>query len=146
MIDLGIIGILLDWAVHLVTYLGLNLTHASMHNFHVVVKAEGMDESLLDLIELGFTLIPILYFALFMYFTNGKTIGKYITRIRVVAIYHHRIGLWHCIERALGYAASTLEAGLGFLQIFWNPNRMCLHDRIAETIVVKEKKKEKKKN
>lgn len=89
--------------------------------------------------------LPTIYFALLNYFTNGKTIGKSIMRIRIVSLYHPRIGFWHCVERALGYTASLLELGLGFLQIFWNPNRMCLHDRIAETIVIREKKREKKK-
>jgi hypothetical protein len=39
------------------------------------------------------------------------------------------------IDRALGYAASSLEAGFGFLQYFTHPNCQTIHDRIAETIV-----------
>lgn len=68
----------------------------------------------------------------------GRTPGKWITGIRVVSLYHHRVGLWHSLERALGYIASSLEAGLGFIQVLWNPNRMALHDKIAETIVVRD--------
>jgi hypothetical protein len=56
-------------------------------------------------------------------------------------MYHRRLGLWHCIERSLGYIASTLEAGLGFLQVFWNPNKMTLHDKIGETVVINIRKK-----
>jgi uncharacterized RDD family membrane protein YckC len=48
--------------------------------------------------------------------------------------------LWHAIERALGYGASALELGFGFLQYFIHPNKQTVHDRIAETIVVKEGK------
>jgi hypothetical protein len=44
------------------------------------------------------------------------------------------------MERALGYGASMLEGGFGFAQYFTNPNRCCVHDRIAETIVVSDKK------
>lgn len=29
-----------------------------------------------------------------------------------------------------------LELGLGFLQFFWDRNRMCAQDRLAETIVI----------
>jgi hypothetical protein len=47
-----------------------------------------------------------------------------------------RMGLWQSIERGLGYGAAMLELGLGFLQFFWDPNRMCAQDRLAETIVV----------
>jgi len=139
LIDIVIIGFLLRFAVKIFALAGVQLDHVNFNNFHVVVKSDTLSETAIGYIELGLTLIPTFYFALFNYFSNGKTIGKFITRIRVVSIYHHHISFWHCIERALGYAASALEAGLGFLQIFWNPNRMCLHDRIAETIVVNEK-------
>ncbi len=61
-------------------------------------------------------------------------------RIRVVSIVHHDLSLWHCVERALGYGASALELGFGFLQYFIHPNRRTVHDRIAETIVVREKR------
>ena len=44
-------------------------------------------------------------------------------------------------KRSLGYIASTLEAGLGFLQVFWNPNKMTLHDKIGETVVINIRKK-----
>ena len=45
------------------------------------------------------------------------------------------------MERALGYGAAVLELGLGFLQFFWSPNRMCAQDRLAETIVIDVRKK-----
>jgi len=53
---------------------------------------------------------------------------------------HERLNLWHSIERALGYGASMLEFGFGFLQYFIHPNCQTVHDRIAETIVVSELK------
>lgn len=46
------------------------------------------------------------------------------------------MGLWQCIERGLGYGAAVLELGLGFMQFFWDHNRMCAQDRLAETIVI----------
>ncbi len=46
------------------------------------------------------------------------------------------MGLWQSIERGLGYGAAVLELGLGFLQFFWDRNRMCAQDRLAETIVI----------
>jgi len=83
-----------------------------------------------------FGLLPVLYFAISFYFWKGKTIGKYFLRIKVLSLYHEHLGLWHCIERSLGYFASALEFGFGYLQAFWNPNRMTLHDKIGETIVI----------
>jgi uncharacterized RDD family membrane protein YckC len=86
------------------------------------------------------TLWLIVYFGLSFYFGKGQTIGKRLFRIRVVSLRHERLSLWHSVERALGYVASTLEGGFGFVQYFIHPNRQTVHDRIAETIVVKERK------
>ena len=54
----------------------------------------------------------------------------------MISITHHEIGWWQSTERALGYGASLLEGGFGFAQFFINRNQQCVHDRIAETIVV----------
>lgn len=82
----------------------------------------------------------VAYFALTTYWGRGRTPGKRLLGIQVISIVHPRLSLWHCIERALGYAASSLEAGFGFLQYFTHPNRQTVHDRIAETIVVKQQR------
>jgi len=55
----------------------------------------------------------------------------------------HRLGIWQSVERALGYGAAVLEGGLGFVQFFWDRNRMCAQDRLAETIVVDVRKRSK---
>jgi uncharacterized RDD family membrane protein YckC len=76
------------------------------------------------------------YFGVSTWLGKGCTIGKRLLGIRVVSLVHSHMSLWHCIERALGYAASFLEAGFGFIQYFMHPNCQTVHDRIAETIVV----------
>jgi uncharacterized RDD family membrane protein YckC len=73
---------------------------------------------------------------LFNFIGIGCTPGKWVARTRAVSLTHHRLGLWQSIERALGYGAAVLEGGLGLLQFFWSENRMCVQDRLAETIVV----------
>ena len=82
----------------------------------------------------------IVYFGLSTYFGRGKTPGKTLLRIRVVSLLHERLSFWHSVERALGYGASALEGGFGFIQYFFHPNHRTTHDRIAETIVVAEPK------
>ena len=84
----------------------------------------------------------LLYFGLTLYLGNGRTLGKRLLGIRVVSLVHDRITLWQSMERALGYGASMLEAGFGFFQYFTNPNHCCVHDRVAETIVVRERSTE----
>lgn len=78
----------------------------------------------------------VAYFGLTTFIGRGATLGKWLVGIRVVSQVHSHLSLWHCIERALGYAASSLEAGFGFFQYFAHPNRQTVHDRIAETIVI----------
>ena len=85
-------------------------------------------------------LIPVLYFGLITCLTNGYTFGKRILNIRIVSTSHTHLTLWHSIERSLGYYASSLEFGFGFLQYFIDYNRRTVHDRIAETIVIRVKK------
>ncbi len=82
--------------------------------------------------------IVVLYFGTLTYFGHGQTPGKRLLRIRVVSLVHDHITLWQSIERALGYGASALELGFGFLQYFIHPNAQTVHDRIAETIVISE--------
>ena len=81
----------------------------------------------------------VLYFGLATYFGNGKTLGKKLLKIRVVSLTHSKMTFFQSIERSLGYGASFLEGGFGFIQFFINPNRRTVHDRIAETIVVDER-------
>lgn len=107
------------------------------------LQAENISKTLMHAINVSMGLLPFIYFSLVTFTTNGRTIGKIIFGIKVMGIYHHRLNIWHCIERSLGYVASTAEAGLGFIQVLWNPNRMALHDKIAETIVVMNRKKKK---
>ena len=78
----------------------------------------------------------IIYFTIATYLGNGQTIGKRIFRIRVVSLTHKHLSFWHSFERSLGYGASALEGGFGFLQYFIHPNCQTIHDRIAETIVI----------
>ena len=80
--------------------------------------------------------VGVLYFGLGTFLGKGATPGKRALGIRVESLVHDRMSLWHSIERALGYAASSLEAGFGFLEYFTHPNRQTVHDRIAETIVI----------
>ena len=94
-----------------------------------------------DFHEPGNLLFLLLYFGLANFIGNGRTPGKWMARTRAVSLTHPRLGFWHSIERALGYGAAVLEGGLGFMQFFWSDNRMCAQDRLAETIVIDERRR-----
>jgi uncharacterized RDD family membrane protein YckC len=96
------------------------------------------------------TVVPPVPFASFLlliaggYFTlftaaGGQTIGKMATGIRVVPTNQDlsRVPLGHAVLRAVAYFGSALPAGLGFLPILLAPDNRGIHDRLADTRVVK---------
>jgi uncharacterized RDD family membrane protein YckC len=137
---------LIDWLILIIAYfciivlfglLNMNLAKINVHGiFEVELEMDNAPTYLITSLKYLFGLLPIFYFSFSFYFWNGRTIGKYFLRLKVLSLYHEHLGLWHCIERSLGYFASALEFGFGYIQAFWNPNRMTLHDKIGETIVV----------
>jgi uncharacterized RDD family membrane protein YckC len=116
--------------------IGALLLAPSLWSKTLALKSGSSFELALDFGSLLSVALSVLYFGLATYFGNGATPGKRLLGIRVVSLVHRRMSLWHSVERALGYAASSLEAGFGFLQYFTHPNRQTVHDRIAETIVI----------
>jgi uncharacterized RDD family membrane protein YckC len=71
---------------------------------------------------------------------GGQTIGKMATGIRVVPqdpALGLRVPFATAVVRAVTYAVSLLPAGLGFLPILFSPDGRALHDRLADTRVIK---------
>jgi RDD family protein len=77
-----------------------------------------------------------MYFAILMPWMKGSTPGKRIMGIRVVRLDGQPITWWHAFERAGGYAAGLATGLLGFVQIYWDPNRQGIHDKVAGTVVI----------
>ncbi len=147
LIDLVIIILLYLIIVLILYWCGIKVLHLQINQFkETEISTSHPDDPINPVLKKFLAVIPSLYYILITYFTNGYTVGKRLLGIRIISIYHHRINLWHCIERTLGYALSALEAGFGFIQALWNPNKMALHDRIAETIVVRRKSIKNKNN
>jgi uncharacterized RDD family membrane protein YckC len=96
-----------------------------------------------DFHEAGNIVVLLLYLGLANYLGNGQTPGKRVARTKAVSLTSERMGPWQSVERALGYGAAVLEGGLGFVQFFWDRNRMCAQDRLAETIVIDVRKRAK---
>jgi REP element-mobilizing transposase RayT len=94
-----------------------------------------------DFHEIGNIAVALVYWGLTNYLGNGQTPGKWVVRFRAMSLTSERMGPWQSFERALGYGAAVLEGGLGFAQFFWDHNRMCAQDRLAETIVVDVRKR-----
>jgi uncharacterized RDD family membrane protein YckC len=96
------------------------------------------------------SVIPPVPFAAFLlliaggYFTlftaaGGQTIGKMAARIRVVPSDGEvgRVPLAHSVLRAVAYLVSALAVGLGFVPALIGSEKRAIHDRLADTRVVK---------
>jgi uncharacterized RDD family membrane protein YckC len=88
-------------------------------------------------------IVAYIYFILFFRF-GGRTPGKRIFRLQVVDLKGGKRLKWYqAFERAHGYTASTLMAGIGFLQVLWDTGGLTMHDKIAGTTVVRLQRKKK---
>ncbi|MBW4965305.1 RDD family protein [Pseudoalteromonas sp. CR1] len=76
------------------------------------------------------------YFTLFSLLWRGQTPGKKVCNIRVVALNGEPLGLLDCFGRYGGYGAGFATGLLGFLQIYWDPNRQAIQDKISATVVI----------
>lgn len=83
-----------------------------------------------------------LYFSVFTAMWNGQTPGKKLLKIRVIQLDGTPLSVWDSFGRYGGYGAGLATGLLGFLQIYWDPNRQAIHDKISSTIVIDLKKLE----
>src|SRR5262245_37687969 len=73
---------------------------------------------------------------------GGQTIGKMATGIRVIpadpaAPTSERVTFGRAIVRAAGYLMALVPLGLGFLPVCFGRHRRGLHDRLADTRVIR---------
>ena len=67
---------------------------------------------------------------------RANTLGKQLLGIRVIQLNGQPIGFWNAFGRYGGYAAGLATGLLGFLQVYWDPNRQAIQDKIAATVVI----------
>jgi hypothetical protein len=79
----------------------------------------------------------VAYFTLFISWNAGQTIGKAMLGIKVVQLNNTPLSLWQAFGRQGGYSAGFATGLLGFLQIYWDPNRQAIQDKVANTLVLK---------
>jgi uncharacterized RDD family membrane protein YckC len=113
-----------------------------------IVGLPMTDVSSLPPVPLGVFLLLLNggYLAIFTT-AGGQTIGKMLAGIRVVADCgpgdpgsqptEQGVSLGAAVLRATAYLVSLLPAGLGFAAILFDSDGRALHDRLAETRVVK---------
>ena len=83
------------------------------------------------------------FFSLVCYFTlfswvAGATPGKMLFGLKVIGWYGETPGLLRSLVRSLCYVVDAAVFGLGFLMVFVTSNRQALHDKVIETLVIRD--------
>jgi uncharacterized RDD family membrane protein YckC len=76
------------------------------------------------------------YFSIFTAWWKGQTPGKKLLGMKVIKLDNKPLNLWESFGRYGGYAAGLATGFTGFLQVFWDPNRQAIQDKISETLVI----------
>lgn len=101
-------------------------------------EGEGFVDLIRDLWDQAGSAVGLwsLYFTVALTLTRGQTVGKKLFGLRVLRLDGLPLNWWASFERAGGYVAGIATGTLGFVQVFWDPNRQCVHDKIVGTVVV----------
>ncbi len=68
---------------------------------------------------------------------TGASIGKTLMGLQVAQLDGSPIGIFRSLYRTSLYLVSAIPAYFGFLAAIRDPNRLCWHDRIAGTVVIR---------
>ncbi|MGD2070979.1 MAG: RDD family protein [Gemmatimonadota bacterium] len=79
-----------------------------------------------------------IYFTVLLTLWKGQTVGKKMMGVRVLRLDGEAMTWWSSFERGGGYVAGIATGLLGFAQVFWDPNRQCIHDKIVGTVVIRD--------
>ena len=88
------------------------------------------------LVMLISTLIVAAYFIIFWHW-RGQTPGKLALRITIVRFNGDPIGWGGAIMRFMGYIISVMPILIGFIWVAFDSRRQGLHDKLAETYVIR---------
>ena len=103
-----------------------------------VYKGLAWLKGLVEDLGLGFGWAAF-YFTMFTALWYGQTPGKKLFSIRVIQLDGTPLSVWDSFGRYGGYGAGIATGLLGFAQIFWDPNRQAIHDKISSTIVINDR-------
>ena len=105
----------------------------------LMAAADNMDAMMyLVKVELVVPLIilKVVYQTFFVWY-YGATVGKIITKIRVIDADHWgRVSFFSALRRSVGRIVSEMFFYIGFLIGFFNDGRKTLHDITGKTLVV----------
>jgi hypothetical protein len=92
-------------------------------------------ENVMDELGLGLGWAAF-YFSIFTAWWQGQTPGKKMMGMKVIKLDNTPLNLLESFGRYGGYAAGLATGLMGFVQVFWDPNRQAIQDKISETLVI----------
>jgi uncharacterized RDD family membrane protein YckC len=84
-------------------------------------------------------LVKIVYHIIMECSARQATFGKQIIRIKVSDMEGNRISFGRSLGRNVAKIISVLPLFLGYLFCFFNKTQQCMHDMLAETLVIKDR-------
>ncbi len=79
------------------------------------------------------------YFTLCLAWLRGRTPGKWLVGTRVVRLDDRPLTTLDAFTRYGGYAAGLATGLIGFARVLWEPNRQAIEDKIAWTVVLRDR-------
>lgn len=81
-------------------------------------------------------ILKFIYQTFFVWY-YGATVGKIITKIRVVDYYHFgKVSIFTAMTRSILRIISEIFFYIGFIFAFFNDGRQTFHDKIGRTLVI----------
>jgi uncharacterized RDD family membrane protein YckC len=134
-----IVAYLIDWVILLIIISVVDLVLSVLLS---VVRLNNTDAGTIFLLLVNIA-IQGYYYVYFLVGKNGQTLGKRLTNIRIVRKDGQPLTASDAILRnIIGYFLCGLTLLLGFLWVMIDPERQGLHDKIANTLVVKAEAKQ----
>lgn len=87
-------------------------------------------------IQSSFSIIFFIYILSSWIIFKGQTFGQFILKTKIVSDKNENISIIQSFARLLGYIASNIMLGIGFLTIFITKDKKCLHDMTSKAKVI----------
>ncbi len=139
-IGMRLIAFLIDF---LIAYVGVGLIlHATVGLGTVTRTDDGVTKSVffsLNFYEI--MIVVVIYYLIFAIIFNGKTIGKFITRVEIRRMDLEKVEKRDIILREFMKSLLILISLVSFILVLARGDRKSLHDLMADTIVVRKTRK-----
>ncbi|HEY0899492.1 MAG TPA: RDD family protein [Sphingobacteriaceae bacterium] len=132
-LDVRLLAAMIDYLILFAIYIGL-----------AVIAITLIDEKMLKIAvsASGLILIPLVkipYSIVMESSSREGTFGKSFLGLKVTDEEGNRLSVGQATSRNLAKLISKLTLGIGYLSGFFDRRQQCLHDKIAHTLVIKDR-------